>query len=388
VVLAALVAVPVGTQGAGAASYGLSNPSALRVHEGSMTVTEDGAVIEDLEIRGSLYIDASNVTVRNVWVYTPGFWTVYVRSGSATFEHVEIGHPSFVNERGIGGANVTGRWLDIHHVEDGIKLGSNSLYEYVWVHDLATPNSNPHADAVQADGGQWNATVRHAILDVATGPLAPRANAAIQLGADLGTLGNITIEDSYLNGGNYTVFVNPGQTGIAPTNIRFIDNEFGPDHKYGTIALYGDATITASGNTYTTDPPTTATTTTPPTTTTSERFRGTFRDDDGSMFEHDIERLAAAGVTHGCNPPANDRFCPDKRATRAETASLLARALRLPAAGDAFRDDEASLFEADIDAIAAAGLTKGCNPPANDRFCPDDYVTRGQVAAFLARLLR
>jgi len=27
----------------------------------------------------------------------------------------------------------------------------------------------------------------------------------------------------------------------------------------------------------------------------------------------------------------------------------------------------------------------GCNPPTNDRFCPNDYVTRGQMAAFLAR---
>ena len=35
--------------------------------------------------------------------------------------------------------------------------------------------------------------------------------------------------------------------------------------------------------------------------------------------------------------------------------------------------------------LADAGITKGCNPPANDRFCPDDRVTRGQMAAFLNR---
>jgi len=43
-------------------------------------------------------------------------------------------------------------------------------------------------------------------------------------------------------------------------------------------------------------------------------------------------------------------------------------------------------FKADIDWLAAAGVTKGCNPPANTRFCPDDYVTRGQMAAFMHRL--
>ena len=44
-------------------------------------------------------------------------------------------------------------------------------------------------------------------------------------------------------------------------------------------------------------------------------------------------------------------------------------------------------FHQDIDWLAAAGVTRGCNPPVNDRFCPDDYVSRGQIAAFLVRAL-
>ena len=32
-------------------------------------------------------------------------------------------------------------------------------------------------------------------------------------------------------------------------------------------------------------------------------------------------------------------------------------------------------------------MTLGCNPPNNNRFCPDDYVTRGQMAAFLKRAI-
>ena len=45
------------------------------------------------------------------------------------------------------------------------------------------------------------------------------------------------------------------------------------------------------------------------------------------------------------------------------------------------------MFETDIERIAQAGITLGCNPPTNDRFCPDDTVTRGQMAAFLSRML-
>jgi DNA-binding beta-propeller fold protein YncE len=113
-----------------------------------------------------------------------------------------------------------------------------------------------------------------------------------------------------------------------------------------------------------------------------------FRDDDSSVFEGDIDDLAAAGITRGCNPPANDRFCPDEHVTRGQMAAFLVRALDLDSPqGDPFTDDDESVFERDIESLAAAGITRGCNPPVNDRFCPDDMVTREQMAAFLRRAL-
>lgn len=52
-----------------------------------------------------------------------------------------------------------------------------------------------------------------------------------------------------------------------------------------------------------------------------------------------------------------------------------------------FTDVEAdSVFRTDIDWLASAGVTKGCNPPTNDRFCPGSNVTREQMAAFMHRL--
>ncbi|MDH5422982.1 MAG: PQQ-dependent sugar dehydrogenase [Acidimicrobiia bacterium] len=113
---------------------------------------------------------------------------------------------------------------------------------------------------------------------------------------------------------------------------------------------------------------------------------GTFVDDDGNVHEANIEALAAAGITRGCNPPVDDRFCPDGTVTRGEMAAFLSRALDLTErASDPFGDDDGSLFEADIERIAAAGITRGCNPPANDRFCPTRPVTRAEMAAFLVR---
>jgi hypothetical protein len=113
-----------------------------------------------------------------------------------------------------------------------------------------------------------------------------------------------------------------------------------------------------------------------------------FADTSGSVFKADIDWLAATGVTRGCNPPTNNRFCPDDPVTRGAMAAFLVRALGLTDSGSTdFVDDDASVFEADIEKLAAAGVTLGCNPPTNNRFCPDDPVTRGAMAAFLRRAL-
>ncbi len=110
---------------------------------------------------------------------------------------------------------------------------------------------------------------------------------------------------------------------------------------------------------------------------------GWFLDDDLSVFEGDIEWVAGEGITKGCNPPRGDFFCPDEAITRGQMAAFLVRTLGLPASGtDAFSDDETSVFENDINALAASGITTGCTTTA---FCPDDPVTRGQMAAFLKR---
>jgi subtilisin family serine protease len=112
---------------------------------------------------------------------------------------------------------------------------------------------------------------------------------------------------------------------------------------------------------------------------------GTFKDDNGHFAQGAVEAIAAEGITNGCNPPVNDRFCPQDAVTRGQMAAFLARALKLPAAQDVFDDDSDSVFEQAINKLAAARITVGCNPPANTRFCPDDPVTRGQMAAFLSR---
>ena len=115
-------------------------------------------------------------------------------------------------------------------------------------------------------------------------------------------------------------------------------------------------------------------------------IHGRFIDDDGHPLENGIEAIAAKGITQGCNPPANDMYCPDRTVTRAEAAAFIARALGLPASPvDYFTDDNGHVNEPAINRIAHARITFGCNPPASTRYCPDRKLTRGEFSAFVAR---
>ncbi len=111
-----------------------------------------------------------------------------------------------------------------------------------------------------------------------------------------------------------------------------------------------------------------------------------FTDDETSIFEDDINRLAESGITKGCGTTT---FCPTGNVTRGQMAAFLVRAFGYTddGGGDLFGDDDTSIFEGDIDKLATAGVTLGCNPPANTNFCPLGHVTREQMAAFLHRAI-
>lgn len=107
-----------------------------------------------------------------------------------------------------------------------------------------------------------------------------------------------------------------------------------------------------------------------------------FVDTAGSRFGADIEAIADAGITAGCG---DGEYCPADEVTRGQLASFLARALSLPPADrDPFDDDDGNVHQSDIAALAAAGITDGCD---EDSFCPDRAVSRAEMASFLARAM-
>lgn len=102
-----------------------------------------------------------------------------------------------------------------------------------------------------------------------------------------------------------------------------------------------------------------------------------------------IEQLYAEGITTGC-AMSPLRYCPTASVRRDEMAAFLLRAKHgsgytpPPATGTVFADVPVYWAAPWIERLYAEGITTGCatNPL---RYCPDDTVLRGPMAAFLSR---
>ena len=100
-----------------------------------------------------------------------------------------------------------------------------------------------------------------------------------------------------------------------------------------------------------------------------------------------VERLLELGVTSGCD---GDRsmFCPHQPVSRAQIAAMLVRAFDLdPAVPAGFADTAGSFAAAEIDALFAAGITRGCSAEEL-LFCPGRVVSRAEAAILLDRARR
>jgi hypothetical protein len=107
----------------------------------------------------------------------------------------------------------------------------------------------------------------------------------------------------------------------------------------------------------------------------------------GAQFVDWINQLATEGITGGCG---NGNYCPDSSVTRGQMAVFLLKgehggAYTPPAcSATMFADVECpdAQFVDWINQLATEGITGGCG---NGNYCPQDSVTRGQMAVFLVK---
>ena len=113
----------------------------------------------------------------------------------------------------------------------------------------------------------------------------------------------------------------------------------------------------------------------------------------GSAHAEAVARLAEAGIVQGgAGGRPTDQFAPDLPVNRAQMATMLAGTYawltgeEIGPDGDAFADVETldPQVQIDINVLATAGVTTGVS---QGRYAPADPVRRGQMAAFLTRVL-
>jgi len=98
-----------------------------------------------------------------------------------------------------------------------------------------------------------------------------------------------------------------------------------------------------------------------------------------------IEQLYTAGITGGC---ATGIYCPENPVTRAQMAIFLEKGIHHPNAftppnvAPTFSDTVGHWAEDWVEALKNDGVTSGCGA---SNYCPEDPVTRAQMAVFLLK---
>lgn len=240
-----------------AGNTGVPAGTVLRRHEGNLTVTTAGAVIDAVDIHGFLIIKAPDVTVRRSVVrgapITSGAGLVTVTAAGATnflLEDSELvaAHPSPWLD-GIKGGNFTMRRVEVRGTTDNVGIHlPNVLIESSWLHASTWWASSPthnggesHNDAVQVHGGS-NIRIVGSRLEEAN-------NAAVMMTQDYSRTYDVTIAKNWLNHGGCTINIaDKGKTGM--TGITASGNRFGRDTRNVDCAIIRSSLVqlNATGN--------------------------------------------------------------------------------------------------------------------------------------------
>jgi hypothetical protein len=214
-------------------------------NSGSLTVTQDGAVIQNLNITGNITIHANNVTIRNTRITSGDYYPIaYYDTGHSGLlvEDTQIIGTSSDVTAGISFDNYTARRVDISGTADGLKANDNVLIEDSYVHDLAyDAAAGTHNDGVQTTGGS-NVTLRHNTFKLS---MSDGINSCIQMGNEGGDNLNWLVTNNLFDGGGWEINASP-----AGTNRTFTNNRFTHNSAYG-VGYVGNSTWT--GNYYDND---------------------------------------------------------------------------------------------------------------------------------------
>ncbi|MET4454519.1 hypothetical protein ABIB10_004611 [Bradyrhizobium sp. RT3b] len=223
-----------------ATNTGVSAGVTLTPYYGDLVINTAGAVISGLDIHGSVFINAPNVTLENCKVTTDAFYAVRVATGvtGAVVQHNEINGVGSGND-GDYGIMGQGKFIanNIYNVENGIGVdGGNTLIQDNYIHDMIASGS-PHYDGISIDGKNFDITIRHnTVINDHT------QTSAIMIDNYFGPVSNVVVDNNLLYGGGYNIYSSSQFDGGSVTGVVVTNNHMGGGY-WGPTAFTGNSPV-------------------------------------------------------------------------------------------------------------------------------------------------
>lgn len=225
----------------GPANTGVPAGTALR-NSGSLSLRTAGQVVTGLNIVGCVNVAAANVQIlRSKITCDSPTYAIRTLAGTTNLliQDVEINGMA-KNSASICCSDYTLRRAKVYNMIDGPRLASNTRIFDSYLHSLARI-AGSHNDVLQSTGGN-NIIVRHNTLLSYNPATKDPFNSCLTIGSETApSLTNLTFEDNYCNGGNYSIGISPRLVG---SNIVFRNNKYGRDYRYGVVSGWNRPGVT------------------------------------------------------------------------------------------------------------------------------------------------
>ncbi|MCW2283322.1 hypothetical protein M2323_001264 [Rhodoblastus acidophilus] len=213
-------------------------PGVILKPSGDLTITEAGAMISGLDIRGAVTVKANNVTLVNCRITAATFSVVKILEGvtGTTVKSSEIDGVGDDNE-GSNGIDGQGTFLanNIHDVENGLNITGPSVIRDNYIHDLRASGS-PHYDGIQIDGGHDVVISHNTVVN------DHDQTSAVMIDNYFKPISNISVEGNRLLGGGYAIYSDGQFNGGPISGVSIIGNRLGKG-KWGYAVVRGNSPV-------------------------------------------------------------------------------------------------------------------------------------------------
>ena len=243
----------------GPSSTGAPRGTKLTRHDGDLTITQDGTVIDAVDVRGLVKIYADDVTIKRSIVrgrpVTQQSYLVQISEDASGTRIVDTeiyaAHPShFI--KGVVGSNLTMLRTDVHDVIDQLSTTGGGVHvEASWFHDNLHYASDPlhgggpsHDDNIQISHGRG--------FRIVGNRFEGSRSASVMIVQGPSGVSDVHIEGNLIDGGACSInLAESGRGAIAGVSV--VDNTFGTrtTHAHCAVIRPASTQVTHRGNAFT-----------------------------------------------------------------------------------------------------------------------------------------